>query len=75
MARNFRGLKISRFSQIRHEPRKSENFALKIFLLTRTAHTHPAHGATCQHMTFLVYFAQLLCHYGSLLIFSSFGEI
>ena len=54
-----------------------ENFALKFFLITRTAHTHPVRGATCLHMTFLVYmyFAQLLCRYGSLPIFSSFREI
>ena len=41
MARNFRGLKISRFSRIRHEPRKfyPRKFYPLSFLTTRTAHT------------------------------------
>ena len=41
MARNFRGLKISRFSQISHEPRKfyPRKFTLKFFLIMHTAHT------------------------------------
>ena len=36
---------------------------------------YAVHGATCQLQLFLVYFAQLLCRYGSQSIFSSYGEI
>jgi len=42
MARNFRGLKISRFSRINHEPRKfypRKFYPSSFFLTTRTAHT------------------------------------
>ena len=41
MARNFRGLKISRFLWINHEPRKfyPRKFYPSSFLTTRTAHT------------------------------------
>jgi len=69
MARNFRGLKISLFSRIGHEPQKfyPQNFALikNSFNRTYCAYTCSA------FQSFLVYFAQLLCHYGSLPIFQA----
>jgi len=41
MARNFRGLKISQFSRINHEPRNfyPRKFYPSSFLMTRTVHT------------------------------------
>ena len=61
MARNFRGLKISRSSRINHEPRKF--LSSKILPFTYFNHTYCAYavrGATCQHdlQSFLVYFTQ-----------------
>ena len=50
MARNFRGLKISRFSWINHEPRKF--YPRKFYPSSHTYCAYAVRGATCQRMTF-----------------------
>ena len=50
MARNFRGLKISRFSRISHEPRKFYPRKFNpYYFFSHTYCAYAVRGATCQH--------------------------